>query len=449
MKRAIIFDLDGILVDTKILHYKALNSALLKLFGFEISIKDHIKTYDGLPTVKKLNILLNKGFILKEDFNKISKLKQEETLRELDKLIPEKRILDLFKFCRKSFEKIIIASNSVSNTVKKCIEKLEISEYIDLYLSNEDVEFPKPNPQIYLKAMITFGLEPQDCLILEDSIHGRKAALSSGGTLIPINFVNEVTIEKIIPYMSNNNEINNSWQDDKLNIVIPMAGNGSRFATAGYTFPKPLIDVNGKPMIQRVVESLNIKANYIYIVKKEHYEQYALQSLLNLITPNCKIIQLNETTDGAARTILKAKEFINNESPLILCNSDQIIKWDTSHTMYKFINSDLDSLILTFNSTHPKWSFVKLDDDLVTEVAEKKPISDIATVGIYLYKNGSDFVKYAEQMIDKNIRVNNEFYTCPVFNEMILDNKKIGISMVEEMHGVGTPEDLNQYFRNI
>jgi dTDP-glucose pyrophosphorylase len=239
------------------------------------------------------------------------------------------------------------------------------------------------------------------------------------------------------------------WQDDKLNILIPMAGAGSRFASCGYTFPKPLIDVNGKPMIQVVIENINIEANYIFVVQKEHRTMYNLDTLLNLIAPNCKIVETDEITEGAACTTLLAKEFINNDNPLLTANSDQFLEWDSNEFMYKMIEQKVDGGILSFKSTHPKWSFAKINEfGYVTEVAEKKPISDIATVGVYYWNKGSDYVKYAQQMINKNIRVNNEFYVCPVFNEAIQDSKKIKTYNIEKMWGLGTPEDLEFFLKN-
>jgi dTDP-glucose pyrophosphorylase len=236
------------------------------------------------------------------------------------------------------------------------------------------------------------------------------------------------------------------WVDKKLNVLIPMAGAGSRFEKAGYTFPKPLIDVNGEPMIKIVSENLNLDANFIYIVQKSHREKYNLDTLLNLVSPNCTIVEVDGLTEGAACTTLLAKEFINNDQPLIMANSDQFLEWDSNEFMYKMNETDADGGIITFTSTHPKWSFAKLNKyGFVTEVAEKNPISDIATVGVYFWKHGSDYVKYTEQMISKDIRVNNEFYVCPVYNEAIADGKKIRTFNIEKMWGIGTPEDLNYF----
>ena len=231
-----------------------------------------------------------------------------------------------------------------------------------------------------------------------------------------------------------------------MNILIPMAGAGSRFEKAGYTFPKPLIDVAGQPMIQTVIENLNLQGKYIFLVRKEHYEKYDLKSLLNLIAPNCEIVQIEGLTEGAACTVLKAQELIDNNEPLIIANADQYIKWNSFETISMFNEPDVDGGILTFKSIHPKHSFAKVDgDSFVLEVAEKKPISNDATVGIYYWKRGFDFILYAEQMIEKNIRTNNEFYVCPVYNEAIEDGQRIKASLVDEMWGMGTPEELNNF----
>lgn len=234
-----------------------------------------------------------------------------------------------------------------------------------------------------------------------------------------------------------------------MNILIPMAGAGSRFKNVGYDLPKPLINVKGKPMIQHVVENLNIEASYIFIVQKKHRKLYDLDILLKKISKNCKIVETDGITEGAACTTLLAKEYINTNDPLFISNSDHFFEWRSNDFFNQCLNEEMDGNITVFNSTDPKWSFVKLNGNgYITEVAEKKVISNIATAGIYFWKKGSDYVKYAEQMICKNIRVNNEFYVCPVFNEAIKDNKKIKTFNIEKMWGLGTPEDLQYFLKN-
>jgi dTDP-glucose pyrophosphorylase len=233
-----------------------------------------------------------------------------------------------------------------------------------------------------------------------------------------------------------------------MKILIPMAGEGSRFAKEGYQYPKPLIDVNGLPMIQRVVENLNFDAEYIFLVRKEHFLKYSgLEGTLKQITNyNSKIVIVDSLTEGAACTTLLAKDYINDDDDLLIANSDQIIEYEKQNFLTLKSLTKVDSIVFTFNATHPKWSFVKVNEKgLVFDVAEKNPISNIATCGIYWYRKGSDYIKYAEKMIKKNIRVNEEFYIAPVYNELILDKKTLVPFYVNKMWGIGTPEDLKNY----
>jgi NDP-sugar pyrophosphorylase family protein len=233
-----------------------------------------------------------------------------------------------------------------------------------------------------------------------------------------------------------------------MKILIPMAGEGSRFKREGYLVPKPLIDVGGKPMIQRVVENISFDAEYIFLVKEEHLIKYSnLESILEEITnKKYQIVTVPSLTEGAASTALLAKKYINNDDDLLIANSDQIIEYSKENFLYLKFLTNVDGIVYSFNDSHPKWSFVKVNNSgFVTKVAEKNPISNIATCGIYWYRKGSNFVKYSEQMINKNIRVNNEFYIAPVYNELIEDNKILIPFYVNKMYGIGTPEDLQLY----
>jgi UDP-N-acetylglucosamine diphosphorylase / glucose-1-phosphate thymidylyltransferase / UDP-N-acetylgalactosamine diphosphorylase / glucosamine-1-phosphate N-acetyltransferase / galactosamine-1-phosphate N-acetyltransferase len=236
-----------------------------------------------------------------------------------------------------------------------------------------------------------------------------------------------------------------------INVVIPMAGAGSRFVDAGYTKPKPFIDVAGKPMIERVLENLSLpNANYILLARGDHVEaEFELVADLKLRF-NATLLCIDRLTEGTACTVLHARHLINNDIPLVIANSDQLVDFDPRAYLSDCMVRELDGSILTFIDEHrdPKWSFARLNDDgLVVEVKEKVPISDHATVGIYLFRRGSDFVDSAIDMIVQQDRVNNEYYTCPTYNYLIKAGKKVGIFDVapETMHGLGTPEDLCAY----
>jgi len=445
MIKFIVFDLDGVLVEAKTIHFDALNEALGEQYS--LGWNEHLGKYDGLKTNQKLETLTKEKNLPVEMYKTIWDKKQKLTLEKLSNLEPSQQLIDCMDQLVKEGYKLAVSSNSIRRTVLTVLSKLGIIQYFDLVLSNEDVITSKPHPEIYWKTMSMFSALPEETLIVEDSPFGLLAASRSKAFVMRVVSPKEITYINIKKHLTKTNmNLSPKWKDEKLNVLIPMAGAGSRFEQAGYTFPKPLIEVKGKPMIQVVVENLNLDANYIYVVQKAHREKYNLDTLLNLLTPGCKIVETEGLTEGAACTALLAKEFIDNDAPLFFANSDQFVEWNSNEFMYKMQETDADGGIVTFTATHPKWSFAKIDSNgLVTEVAEKNPISDIATVGYYYWKNGSDFVKYAEQMVEKNIRVNNEFYVCPVFNEAIQDCKQIRTFNTAGMWGLGTPEDLKYY----
>lgn len=449
----IIFDLDGVLLDAKEIHYEALNEALSDIGNnYTINRKEHLSTYDGLSTKKKLEMLHKNKGLPTGSFDFVWNRKQDITSKRLKEIQPDLELIELFTELKSAGFVISVCSNSISDTVRVAIVRLGLMEYVDFYLSNEDVSVAKPSSEIFLLAMIKAKSSPKQTIIVEDSYVGRHAAENSGALLFPVSSPRDLKDGDLLRFCQKfiNKKANPmKWVNKKMNVLIPMAGRGSRFEKVGYTFPKPLIDVNGKAMIQVVVENLNIEANYVFLVLKEHYEKYNLGNFLNNICPNCKIVQIDQVTEGAACTTLLAKELINNNNPLLIANSDQYIEWDSSKFMYSMEADGIDGGILTFKSNHPKWSFCKVSEDgFISEVAEKNPISDNASVGIYYWKRGTDYVKYAEQMIEKNIRVNGEFYICPIYNEAINDGKLFKTSEVSEMWGLGTPEDLQAYLKN-
>jgi len=227
-----------------------------------------------------------------------------------------------------------------------------------------------------------------------------------------------------------------------------MAGLGKRFKDAGHDKPKPLIDVFGQPMIQRVVNCLcaqHTDVNFIFIAQKQHMEI----GLKEVVEPLGQTILLNEVTEGAACTTLLAKHLIDNENELIIANCDQYMKWDFDDFIANARKHD--GCLATFNSTNPHHSYAKVKNNLVEKVAEKIVISDKASAGIYYFKNGSQYVQAAEQMINKNIRTNNEFYICPVYNELIQGGFQVSVYNIDVMnkHMLGTPEELNIFIDKV
>lgn len=235
-----------------------------------------------------------------------------------------------------------------------------------------------------------------------------------------------------------------------LNIVIPMAGLGSRFASAGYSLPKPLIPVHGISMIELVVRNLtpNTPHRFIFICQEAHCEKYDLEVLLANCSPGSELVVINGITAGAASTVLCARGLIDNDTPLLIANSDQYVSLDINDFIAEV--GVLDGLIMTMWADDPKWSFAEVDANRrVSRVVEKEVISNNATVGIYYFKSGKLFVQAADMMIKQELRVNGEFYVAPVYNQIIRDNGDIRIFDVESvggrMFGLGTPNDLEKF----
>lgn len=438
-----IFDLDGVLLDSSEVHYLALNEALRQFTDKTISRDDHERVFNGLKTREKLSRLGLDPAVVEMVFA----CKQERTIHMLQTLEPSERLQTMVRGLRERNIRVMCASNCVKNTVVLVLSKLGILESMDAVFSNEDVVSAKPSPEMYERAMALAGVSPEKTLIFEDSYVGLQAAVASKANVHVVRNSADLTLDYVLSARPNLTR--------HVNVVIPMAGNGSRFATAGYVDPKPLIPVFGEPMIRWVVNNLGLDATFTFLIRKDF--EYA-RDMLRTMVPGCNVVCVDKVTEGAACTVLLAKEYINNDSPLMMINSDQYIDFADCPTAFKFVFDFLyspserqtDGKISTFDGRrHPKWSYAKLGDDgFVSEVREKDPFSDHATTGLYAWKRGSDFVKYAEQMIAKNIRVNNEFYVVPVFNEAISDGKRIAICPCIRMWGLGVPEDLEFFLHN-
>ena len=397
--KLIIFDLDGVLTDTKELHYTTLNKALemidpKKIVGpMTITKDEHYSTYDGLSTTNKLKLLTEKRGLDPSLYKSIWENKQNQTVKYVNEnFTRDDRVCNMLQTLKQKGYIIYVASNCIYETVKQILVKKGLIDYVDYFISNQDVSLPKPSPEIYMKCVIRSQLNPKQCLILEDSPIGRKSAFNSGCNVMAVADPYSYTTDEILNCITSiNNKIDYEkiqW-NGKLNILIPMAGLGSRFEKQGYKLPKPLIEVDpDTPMIKKVVDNINCNpytCRYIFVVQKAHYEKYCLNYILNLIAPGCIIVQVDGLTEGAACTSLLAEKYIDNDDHLLFANSDQILEWDVNEFLYSMISNEIDGGISTFTANDTKWSYAKLDENnnYVTEVAEKKVISNKATTGIY------------------------------------------------------------------
>lgn len=246
-----------------------------------------------------------------------------------------------------------------------------------------------------------------------------------------------------------------------MNIVFPMVGKGTRVSS--YGVPKPLIKIKGKTIIEHAVSSLGMPfGNYIFVVRtyesKEHNQE--LERVLKMLQPDCTIIRVDHVTEGAACSVLLAKEAINTDESLLVTNCDQATPWE-SYRFIEFVDdgngSCPDACVTTY--PHPNiilgqpspYSFIELNDKgIALRLEEKLAISNHALNGIHWWNHGSDFVQSAEEMISANDRVNGEFYVSKTFNYLIKKGKKIMSFEMQkdEFFALGNPEEIERYLKH-
>lgn len=237
-----------------------------------------------------------------------------------------------------------------------------------------------------------------------------------------------------------------------LNIVMPMAGRGKRFADAGFTTPKPLIPIHGRPMTEVVLANLRPSRphRFIFLILREHAESFGFDRHLRNWAGNCEIRFVDQVTEGAACTVLLARALIDNDAPLMIANCDQWVDIDVDDYLAAGDADDVDGVIMTMWADHPKWSYVRFDEaGRISGVVEKQVVSNEATVGVYNFRHGKDFIRAADRMIARDLRVNGEFYVAPAYNQLLAEGQRLRIHNVGReyagMYGLGTPSDLEEF----
>jgi len=459
MIRAVVFDLDGVLVDAVEWHFQAFARALA-LFGYPITREEHQTAYNGLPTKLKLEIMSQRTHLPRSLHPFLNELKQRYTREFLEReLRPSNALKAMLSHLKRDGLKIAVATNSTRHSLDLILAGLEIAPLFDVAISHEEVASPKPDPAVYHETLRRLGVRADEVLVVEDSLAGIAAARQATSNVMVVKNPSEVTYERISGEVHRANELmaiassGEVERKPRIEIVIPMAGEGSRFREKGYPEPKPLIPIFGRPMVDWVVENLRpaeAPHRFTFLCRKGHLENTPLAANLKWLCPDGQVLQVPETTQGAACTVLLATEKLDLTQPLVVANVDQWLGTSLDPFFAYAQSSGVDGLILTFPAQETKWSYARTDEGRrVTEVAEKKVISEHATVGIYYFRQGSLFVDAAQQMIRNEVRTNGEFYLCPVFNELVRAGKRVEIFPIPayHMHGLGTPEDLEQFVR--
>ena len=235
-----------------------------------------------------------------------------------------------------------------------------------------------------------------------------------------------------------------------MKILVPIAGKSSFFDEKNSPFSKSLIEIKGKPMIEMVINNLSSiddKLDFVFLVNSDDCKKFHLNNILKLISPDCEVVKISGETKGALCSVMLGIEHID-EGELIVCNGDQIIDCNFNEAINHFRKKNYDGGVITFDAVHPRWSYVRFDDNKnVVETAEKRPISKYAIAGFYYFKNGKEFIEAAMNSIKKYSSVNNLYYIAPVINQMILKNKQITTFEVEatKYHSFYSPKKINEF----
>jgi len=335
--------------------------------------------------------------------------------------------------------------------------KKGVIDLFDYIVSCEEVHAPKPDPAVYLYCCLRARVSPKETIIIEDSQVGRKAAFFSGCHVLAVETPENVTLKNILNAIQSINKkqteeiIKVKWRNP-LTVVIPMnkrSGHSSSInhqdpSSSERPYPAYLTTIDGIPIIQHVVENLNVDAQFIFIVPKEDYEQYQLQHMFAVLSPKCSIVVADHDTEGQAASILLAKDLINNSTPILIAGSAQLLDWDSNSFLFSMDDSQVDGGIVTFTNTHPRYSYVITDEkNKVIDIAERKPISNQATAGIFYWARGSDYVKFAEQLMkDESKKVNDAFYVSMVYKEALEAGFNIRATPCARYWPLGQREDV-------
>ncbi|KAJ3167395.1 hypothetical protein HDU88_002317 [Geranomyces variabilis] len=472
--KLIVFDLDGVLFSSKDLHYLALNRALETIDPkYAISYQDHLDHFDGLPTNIKLEKMTAERGLPVADHKKIWELKQEQTFEVIrDTFVPDLELRQNLLQLKKAGYMVYCASNSIYKTIQLMLLKKGILDLFDYIVSCEDVRFPKPSPAVYLYTCLRAGCSPKETIVLEDSQVGRKAALLSGCHLLPIEVPANVTAASILPAIElinrhqSNFVMRVKWRRP-LNVVIPMnkqvppahVPHAYRTYAAEIkhntimdienpdaAYPVYLSIIGGSPVIQHVVENLNVEATFTFIVPRADYDRYQLKYMLSVLRRDCNIIVAEGQTSGQAATILLAKTFIDNDQPILIANCTQLLDWDSNAFLYAMDDPLLHGGILTFKSQEPRYSYVKMNGmNTVTEIHEKKVVSNLASAGIYYWKRGSDFVRFATKHVkDPSRMVENAFFVSGVYADAIAEKMTFRAIPCKAYVPLGTTNDIER-----
>jgi HAD superfamily hydrolase (TIGR01509 family) len=456
--RLIIFDLDGVLVESRDLHYEALNRALTEVAGpeFAISRDEHESVYDGLSTNQKLRLLTaSKG--LAEHLNHAIWTRKQELTEELVRTIlrPTQHVLDAVVALKAMGFPIAVASNCIRSSVRSILEAIGIAPHIDVYVSNEDVAQPKPDPDMYLSVCRAFCVDPSEALVIEDSPKGFEAAARAGCHLMRVHSPADLSIAAVRDRIAAVESI-----QETVTVVVPMAGPAPEMWASGISggvaeAPVGLVDTAGKSIIQwamSAVRSRRFSLRYVFIVKHSVLKSFNVASLCAAAVDYAplRIEGIQTDTLGAVRTIMSISDAaIPRDSPLVVTDGHHIAEWGVGHSFDTLLSTHADGAIAVHRSADPRWSYVRHVPGQPVTVAEvrtdRDPVSSHACTGLYYYRRAGDFFSAAESLVARGARERGLYYTASTFNELISRGRRVVTVPVERMWSLRTPSEARSF----
>lgn len=449
---AIVFDLDGTLVETRDLHKRALNAAILKVAGlsFVISDDEHAARFDGLSTAQKLRMLnIHKG--LAPEMNKAiwdaKQLLTDELVRK--EVRPDERIVTMFKTLRAMGFPIGVASNCIRSSVDLILKQIGLYDLVDMSLSNDDVEQAKPAPDLYLRAAKSFGTMPDRLLVIEDAPFGWQAALMAGAHLTRVSCPDDVTLEAVLGRVG---ELNAA--KPPITVIVPLAGEHTVVHTAqgGRQALHPCTyDVAGVAALQHALRSLASRRHprkIVFVVRGNELPDSLLLKCAEY--GPCAVVRLDAPSRGAACSAIAAAAHIHPDAPMLIFDGCHVVEWGDNHDIDTLLEARTDAAITVVHSTDSRWAYVDVDAEMnVLQVQEKLPISRLACTGLYLWKTGASFLHDAQASVQKNARMQGRFYIAPVLNELLMRAGTVSTVEVRQMLSLRTPAEIREFERHL
>jgi HAD superfamily hydrolase (TIGR01509 family) len=423
--KVVVFDLDGVLVESKELHYRAFNAAVTEAVGsgYALSEAEHTLVYDGLSTRQKLRLMQTHKQLPAASVETIFHRKQELTSQMIQNQIrPDPQIINTLQQLKQMGYPIAVASNCIRQSVREFLTALELWNHVDALFSNEDVAEPKPDPAIYSKVADSFGVNTTDLFVVEDSPKGFEAVVRSGAHLHQVKSPADVRFPSLMAAMN--------MSDCQVQIVVPLARPGATYWLDGPNelptdLPLQLLDMDGQVLLKRMCDNIrppNTRCRWIFLVPRSD-QQHRWHSLLPNITgyEDTVVIPVVKEQLGAMNTVLLAESHLSHDVPLMVFDGSHIVEWYTTTPPEVLLDAlkEVDALVTIHEDSDPRWSYVETSGQRVLVVREKKPISCRACTGLYIWKRPKDFIQAARRLQQKQTYCRGQYYISQVMQECL------------------------------